>query len=189
MVIPQDSIMFVPATPAVVVSGCTATREAVDAAAVCTLSGGESQLTGSVPTQDALRISPGMKVDVTFDGVNPFTATVAGVEAPSPTGAVEATDPASRVAAVQFTVDGESPSPTPAGVGRGRIVMRKATESSVVIPATSLKDNADGKSWVSVSGSPVRDVPVAVEFCVAGKCAVTGELREGERVVVSSDET
>ncbi|MEU8216061.1 hypothetical protein AB0C47_09865 [Micromonospora taraxaci] len=69
-----------------------------------------------------------------------------------------------------------------------QVVMTRARsrDRSTVVPVSALWTGTDGRVHVRVvSGTSIIDIPVDVLLTVGGEAAVTGELRDGDQVVVT----
>lgn len=208
LLVPRGELTFVPSLPATVESVATAVGSA-PASPLASLSVGELAIRSTLTSTQAAFVAPGATALVELpDGTNVEAVVSAvtrkGAVGPAP-GATSGDTGASAPTDAEAPPGTQTPSGEPGEealatlipqvpvprtlVGQSlRIVIRMAASDPVlVVPVTAVDERADGEATVVVvsPGGDERSVRVEPGESVGGFVAVEGNLKEGNRVIVS----
>lgn len=195
--VPAGEIVFLPALPARIDKAEVKPGDTIEGK-VATVTSSAFAVTGSVDAKEAKLLRPGQEADMeTMDGTQlPATLTATGEEArltPAESGEGEKDD-GSDTGSVPILLTPGSAKGLKSLVGSPMTVRISvgSTEGEVLaVPVSAVVTSADGQPRVRVAldGDRIREVEVRTGLTADGDVEVTpmraGELKEGDRVVVS----
>ncbi|WP_214325845.1 peptidoglycan-binding protein [Nonomuraea sediminis] len=183
--IPPGEIVFLPKLPARVQKTKVKAGQAVEDD-VATVTSSSFMVTGAVDPTEAGLLRAGMEVDIELDSgkTYPATLTAVGEKAKVP-GEKAGENGAQPVLITPKSMKGLK------GLAGGTVTAKVtvgATDAAVlVVPVAAVITAADGKARVQVEYAPdrTRQVEVRTGLTADGAVAVSGDLKEGDRVVIS----
>ncbi|WP_431895684.1 peptidoglycan-binding protein [Nonomuraea sp. bgisy101] len=189
--IPPGELVFLPKLPARLHKAGVKAGETVDKA-IATVTSSSFVVTGSVEAAEADLLKEGLPAVIETDAgkTHPARLIAFGEKAKLSTGEAKAGDGSQQMSSVPVLISPLSEKGLK-GLSGANVTTRVtvgATDAEVlVVPVAAVITSADGKARVRVEVSPDRtkDVEVRTGLTADGKVEVTGELKEGDRVVVN----
>ncbi|MFD1940483.1 peptidoglycan-binding protein [Nonomuraea mangrovi] len=189
--IPPGELVFLPKLPARLHKAGVKAGETVDKA-IATVTSSSFVVTGSVEAAEADLLKEGLRAVIETDAgkTHPARLIAFGEKAKLSTGEAKAGDGSQQMSSVPVLISPLSEKGLK-GLSGANVTTRVtvgATDAEVlVVPVAAVITSADGKARVRVEVSPDRtkDVEVRTGLTADGKVEVTGELKEGDRVVVN----
>ncbi|MEU0564975.1 peptidoglycan-binding protein [Nonomuraea sp. NPDC005983] len=191
--IPPGELVFLPRLPARLHEARIKAGETVEKA-VATVTSSSFTVTGSVETAEASLLKQGLKAVIETDSgkTYPATLTAVGEKAELATGetgsaAKKDDEPRTSSEPVLITPNSMKGLRSLSGASVTARVTVGATEGEVlVVPVAAVITAADGRPRVQVEVAPDRtkEVQVRTGLTADGRVQVTGDLKEGDRVVV-----
>ncbi|MFC5825179.1 peptidoglycan-binding protein [Nonomuraea insulae] len=181
--IPPGEVVFLPKLPARVQKVSAKPGQRIEDE-VATVTSSTFTVTGSVEAAESELLRPGMAASVELDTGRPIAATLTAIgEKAKVPGAEEA---AAGTQPVLITPSSAKGMRTGTAV-TARVTVGATKEPVLVVPVTAVITSADGKARVRVEYATDRtkDVEVRTGLTADGNVEVTGELTEGDRVVIS----
>ncbi|WP_327089407.1 peptidoglycan-binding protein [Nonomuraea sp. NBC_01738] len=183
--IPPGELVFLPSLPARVQKAKVKAGQAVENE-IATVTSSTFMVTGSVEATEAELLREGLTATIELDSGKTYEATVTAVGEKAKVGEDEGlSEGAQPVLLTPLSMKGLK------GLS-GSTVTAKVTvgatdEAVLVVPVAAVITAADGKARVQVEVAPDRtqEVEVRTGLTADGNVEVTGELKEGDRVVVS----
>lgn len=172
LVLPREQLLFMAKLPALASGDCGAVGAASDAP-VCEVRTEASVAVLKIPKALAPRLTPGLAV---------YSAGSVGEPDWELGDRLPGLDEADEAYEYYKLVGGPPAAETGSESLRARVVLRESTETTVV-PAAAVGE-VDGTAGEVRLVDGTR-VGVTVEMCARGECAVSGDLREGQEVIVS----
>ncbi|MGW5681081.1 peptidoglycan-binding protein [Nonomuraea sp. NPDC003754] len=190
--IPPGELVFLPRLPARLHKAAVKAGETVDKA-IATVTSSTFVVTGSVEATEATLLKEGMPAVIETEAGRTFPArlTAFGQEAKLATGEAKAGENTSATSSEPVLISPLSGKGL-RGLSGASVTVKVtvgATDSAVlVVPVAAVITSADGKARVRVEVAPdrTRDVEVRTGLTADGKVEVTGDLKQGDRVVVNS---
>ncbi|MEV5497364.1 peptidoglycan-binding protein [Nonomuraea fuscirosea] len=181
--VPPGEVVFLPKLPARVHKVSVKAGQRIENE-VATVTSSSFMVTGSVEAAESELLRAGMEASIELDTGRTYRATLTAVgdQAKVP-GAEELVDGA--VPILLTPIEGKQ---LKAGTAvTARITVGATKEPVLVVPVAAVITSADGKARVRVEYAPDRtkDVEVRTGLTADGNVQVTGELKEGDRVVIS----
>ncbi|TDC98872.1 peptidoglycan-binding protein [Nonomuraea deserti] len=181
--VPPGEVVFLPKLPARVQKVSVKAGQRIEDE-VATVTSSSFMVTASVEAAESELLRAGMEASIELDTGTTYRATLTAV------------GDRAEVPGAEKPADGAVPILlTPAkskGLKAGTAVTARVTvgateEPVLVVPVVAVITSADGKARVRVEDAPDRtkDVEVRTGLTADGNVEVTGELKEGDRVVVS----
>ncbi|GAA2370287.1 peptidoglycan-binding protein [Nonomuraea africana] len=188
--IPPGELVFLPKLPARLHKAGVKAGENVDKA-IATVTSSSFVVTGSVESSEADLLKEGLDavIETSSGKTYPATLTAFGQKAALSTGEAKRAEGDEAVSSepVLITPLSEKGLKGLSGTAVTAKVTVGATDTEVlVVPVAAVVTAADGKARVQVEVAPDRtkDVEVRTGLTADGKVEVTGDLKEGDRVVV-----
>ena len=163
------------------------------------LSGGDLQVIAGIPLADSALIRAGQKVELYSETLDrSVSGVVASIAAKPPSGAVQAGVVAADQPDASMTYVVVKPSATLPDQFQAqdlRVSIKGASTSGPVltVPITAISQRADGTATITViANKQTATLPVRVGLIAAGQAevsTVTGQLSEGQLVVVGTDQS
>ncbi|MER6949558.1 peptidoglycan-binding protein [Nonomuraea sp. NPDC000554] len=183
--IPPGEVVFLPTLPArlqkaAVKSGQTVEKE------VATVTSSTFMVTGSVEAAESDLLREGMSATIESDTGKTYPATLTAVGEKAKVPGEEAAQGAQPVLLTPTSMKGlKRLSGTTV---TARVTVGATDKPVLVVPVSAVITAADGKARVRVeyATDQTRDVEVRTGLAADGNVEVTGALKEGDRVVVSS---
>lgn len=181
--VPPGEVVFLPKLPARVQKVSVKAGQRIEDE-VATVTSSSFMVTASVEAAESELLRAGMEASIELDTGRTYRATLAAVgdQAKVP-GAEDPPDGAVPILLTPATSKGLK-----AGTAvTARVTVGATEEPVLVVPVVAVITSADGKARVRVEDAPDRtkDVEVRTGLTADGNVEVTGELKEGDRVVVS----
>ncbi|MFI6598969.1 peptidoglycan-binding protein [Nonomuraea sp. NPDC050536] len=183
--IPPGEIVFLPKLPALVQKTKVKAGQAVEAD-VATVTSSSFMVTGAVEPTEADLLREGMAASIELDSGKTYPATLTAVgekaKVPGDKAAENGAQPVLITPKSMKGLNGLADSTVTAKVTVG------ATDTAVlVVPVAAVVTAADGKARVQVEYAPdrTRQVEVRTGLTADGGVAVSGDLKQGDRVVIS----
>ncbi|MET9336795.1 peptidoglycan-binding protein [Nonomuraea sp. NPDC003804] len=190
--IPPGELVFLPRLPARLHKAAVKAGETVDKA-IATVTSSTFVVAGSVEATEATLLKEGMPAVIETEAGRTFPArlTAFGQQAKLATGEAKAGENTSATSSEPVLISPLSGKGL-RGLSGASVTVKVtvgATDSAVlVVPVAAVITSADGKARVRVEVAPdrTRDVEVRTGLTADGKVEVTGDLKQGDRVVINS---
>ncbi|MEU7899008.1 peptidoglycan-binding protein [Nonomuraea sp. NPDC049152] len=190
--IPPGELVFLPKLPARLHKAGVKAGETADKA-IATVTSSSFVVTGSVEATEAGLLKEGLKavIETAAGKTYPARLIAFGEKAKLATGEAKAGENTEAMSSEPVLISplSEKGLKGQSGTNVTTKVTVGATDTEVlVVPVAAVITSADGKARVRVEVSPdqTKDVEVRTGLTADGKVEVTGELKEGDRVVVNS---
>ncbi|NRQ39439.1 peptidoglycan-binding protein, partial [Nonomuraea sp. NN258] len=184
--VPPGEIVFLPKLPARVQRAAVKAGQAVETE-VATVTSSAFMVSGAVEAAESDLLRPGMRatIEVESGKTYPATLTAIGERAKVP-GEEPPGDGAQPVLLTPLSMTGLKGLTGTAVTAR--VTVGATDEPVLVVPVAAVITSADGRSRVEVEYAPdkTRQVEVRTGLAADGRVEVTGDLKEGDRVVVNS---
>ncbi|MEV0620427.1 peptidoglycan-binding protein [Nonomuraea sp. NPDC050404] len=182
--IPPGEVVFLPKLPARVQKVSVKAGQRIEDE-VATVTGSTFTVSGAVEPAESELLRPGMAAGIELDTgrTYPASLTAIGEKAKVP-GAEEVADGSQPVLLTPSSGKGLRP-----GVAvTARVTVGATKHPVLVVPVVAVITSADGKARVRVEYATdrTRDVEVRTGLTADGNVEVSGDLKEGDRVVVSN---
>lgn len=140
------------------------------------------EIEADVPAVRITGLEPGMQIDVEIDGTTKLTAEVRAI--------VPDENPLSRTRAVRFTPKTKNLElPLVANQSVTVHVPQGQPREVIAIPKDAIVNRTDGPAVFVFDGGTVRPVPVSIGESFAGLFEILSGVHEGQKVVVTGNET